>query len=175
MESFLETVKMLLENLDEYEKLTERFSEISLLAHANENDLEDDELTFVIDDIEDIIQEREEVREHAEALHVEMSEKIKSFKTESEDDFLFIKSAFENPESCLRDVSDLHKEVFKIIANLLLVQRRIVDKDQKILEKLKEKQEQIKGGLKNLKSSKKKLDFLNLTTSGVQEDKSFNI
>jgi hypothetical protein len=183
MKDFLESANILLESLTEYEQVTDKFAliefeEVAEVAEdggevvavgseesevAEDSGAAEDILTFAIDDIEDILHEREELREPLEFARDEM---MKLTEKLPESDLLNVKEAFAGK-------SDLGGGI-EVIREILAVQKRIAEKDAAFSTRFQAKQVQVKSELKNLQSSKKKIGFLQMN-AGAQEGTSFNI
>ena len=166
LEFFLEKANVLLEALNEYDNATDRLSGIDLRS-----DLPAEELGFVVDDFENIIQEREEIKERAEVGQAEL---IKAIEEQSEDDIKLIKCAFSGEEVGYSLTGD-KRLVKDLIYRLITMQKSIVEKDNQIISKFSAVQDEIREVLKNSQSDKKKLDFLNLTATGSQDSAGFNV
>jgi hypothetical protein len=145
---------------------TDRLGEIDL-----QSNLPPEELSFAIDDIENILQEREDIKERAEAAQMAMMHAISA---QQEDDLNLIRFSFEGEEIQYSLTGDrrLAKET---IYKLLEMQKAIIKKDSVILKRFSAKQEEVRSELKNLQSDKKKIDFLNLTATGAQDSSGFNV
>jgi UDP-N-acetylmuramate-alanine ligase len=161
LEIFLKEATDLLTALNEYAEATDRLLEI---------DLEQEEFEYAVDDIGNIIEEREEIRERADVALGAMTQAVGQ---QNEDDIEFIKCVFEGQEIEYAVTGD-KKLCVEAIYKLLAMQKNIIDKDSAIIAKLGVKQVEIKNSLKNLQGDKKKLDFLNL--SAIEEqDSGFTI
>ncbi|MCL1903091.1 MAG: hypothetical protein FWF94_01570 [Oscillospiraceae bacterium] len=166
LELFLKEANTLLEALTDYDEATTRLNGIDL--HA---DLSVEELVFAVDDIDDIIQEREEIKERAEIAQTEMTKVIEE---QSDEDAELIKCVFGGKEIEYSLTGD-RKLAKEVIYKLLVMQKEIIEKDTEIITKFSSKQDEIKTILKELQGDKKKLDFLSLTATGSQDSSGFNV
>jgi len=159
LELFLKEANSLLAALTEYNNATDRLCEVDL------QNLEQENLSSAIDDIEKIIQERERIRESAEVARVAMT---KAIEEQDDEDAELIKCVFNGnqAEYALKGDKSLARDV---IFKLLAMQKDIIEKDSRIIADYTVKYEEIKNELKNLQGDKKKLDFLNLTAPGEAE------
>jgi DNA-binding transcriptional ArsR family regulator len=161
LELFLTEANILLAALSDYGKATDRLFEV---------DLQQEEVSFFIDDIENIIQEREEISERADAAQSAM---IRAISEQSEEDARLIRCVFEGKEvaySLTGDKSLAKEVVFKLLA----MQKDIIEKDGEIIAKFTQKRDEINKALKDLQGDKRKLDFLNLA-AGESHDGGFNV
>jgi len=173
MDNFLEAANTLLEVLTEYDTVTDRFDDIDFSGMPDDStDESDKDFTFVIDDVESIIQERDEIVERATATRNSMAKAINAI--ESDDMVSFIKKAF-NGDGVSGKIKDEQKRAVSVIERMLVLQKRVVEKDKVIGEKLSVVQEEIKKEMKSLQNNKKKLDFLNTTATAGDSGTSFNI
>jgi len=140
LRGFIDSANTLFSILTEYKEATDRILDV---------DLAQDELSFAIDDIENIVGEREEIRERLQLAQEDMAEKL-------DGDFNEVKQ-------------------LEIVVKLLGLQGEIVEKDKQIMSTFSSKQSEVKSELKSLQDDKKKLDFLNVTAGAPQESKEFNV
>ena len=156
LELFLKEANQLLSAMTEYKEATIRLCEI---------DLNQEELTFAIDDIENVLEEREDIMQSAETARIAMTDIIEG---QEEPGVELIRDMFDGSEIQLSLSADesLAKDV---IMMLLAMQKEIMEKDIEFEEKLKAKRSEIKAAMKNLQGDKKKLDYLHLSTSLGQE------
>ena len=166
LECFLREANCLFEALSDYNDATDRLAEVDLSA-----DLPEEELVFVIEDIDSLIQEREEIKERAEFSQSEMTRAI---GVQDEKDSELIKCVFEGKEVEYSLTGD-RKLAKDVIYKLLELQREIIEKDTLIIKDFTVKHNEIKQKLKELQSDRKKLDFLNLTATGAQDASGFNV
>jgi len=166
LELFLKATNSLLEALTEYDEATDRLAAIDLRGS-----LSSEELSFAVDDFENILGEREDIKERAEAAEVEM---MGAIGEQTADDLELIKCVFGGNEIRYSLTGDrqLAKEA---IYKLLEMQRDIIEKDGVIIKSFSDSKYEIWNKLKELRGDKKKLDFLNLTATGTQDSVGFNV
>ena len=167
LELFIEEANSLLAVLAEYNSVTDKLSEVNMESSTEENDQDDETMAFVIDDIQNIIEEREEIGERADIARTAMVEAIAGLDTKDKQS---VRNVFEGGQ--IENGADF--PALGVICKLLSVQKDIMGKDKAFNVKFKAKQEEVRLSLKDLQGDKKKLDFLNVNAS-PQESVSFDV
>lgn len=142
LEAFLKAANTQLELMTEYSAATDRLSEIDLQADKDDEDA----LGFIIDDIEAVIQEREELRERMETAQAAL---IAEIGEQSEDDSALIRCTFEGTQ-VEYSVSGDRSLARDVIYKLLAMQRDIIEKDTSVMSRLEAKHDEIRAALRDL-------------------------
>jgi len=142
MDKFIIEANSLLAVMTEYSAVTDRLLDIDLQLYNQE------ELSFAIDDMEEIIGEREEIKARLQ----------------------FAQSAMESATDDIQSVRQL-----EVVQKLIDMQAEIMGKDKLIMSRFAAKQAQVKNELKTLQGERKKIDFLNVSTATPQEPTEFNV
>jgi hypothetical protein len=143
MDAFYDKAAELLAIMTEYNEASDRFGEV---------DLYEEDMMFAVDDLQTIVDERENLRCCMESASAGMAQ---AFSELCDTD----KASAKNSEA---------------MTKLLDLQSEIAGKDTEILRRYSVRLAEVKRELKNLQSEKKKLDFLHLSAVGEQ-DSGFNV
>ncbi|MCL2037046.1 MAG: hypothetical protein FWG83_06655 [Oscillospiraceae bacterium] len=168
LENFLKTANTLLATLNEYAAVTGRLAEVNLF---------NDDLEYVLDDIGQIIDEREDLKERVEIAQEAMLASIE--KLDGEDGEM-VRCTFMNEQSgeteeVAYSITGDKRLVRDVIFKLLGVQKDILEKDAIVIENLTSRRDEVRGELKNLQEDKKKIDFLNTMQPEQTQSQEFNV